>query len=116
MFSRLPARAIIAWPDETEEARSGRRDRLCRLDGLLTYVEELNLRGIAEIRPSLYAWAGRLGVGVTEEMTGADLVEAIFAEQERLMLQPIMGRLIDGRMLPPLSQRSRPRLGRVVTR
>jgi len=115
MFSRLPARAIIAWPDETEEARSGRRDRLCQLDGLLTYVEDLNLRG-TPFRSSLYAWAGRLGVPVTEEMTGADLVEAIFAEQERLMLQPIMGRLIDGRMLPPLSQRSRPRLGRVVTR
>lgn len=77
----------LTWPEEVDAARSRRRATLCELDGLLTQLEEINLRGTivpGRVRVALQ----RHGVLVRPHNTAADMIEMIFAEQERYMLRP----------------------------
>lgn len=77
----------LTWPEEVDATRSRRRAALCELDGLLTQLEEINLRGTmvpGRVRMTLQ----RLGVLVRPHHTAAEMIELIFAEQERYMLRP----------------------------
>jgi len=93
----------LQWAPETDTYRSRRREVLCELDGLLIEIEEMNLRG-QPLPPRVTAQLRRRGVAVSPEATSADLVEAIFAAQERFMRQPVGlppvrdGHLIKGRL------------------
>jgi hypothetical protein len=80
----------LQWAPETDTYRSRRREVLCELDGLLIEIEEMNLRG-QPLPPRVTAQLRRRGVAVSPEATSADLVEAIFAAQERFMRQPLGG-------------------------
>ncbi len=93
----------LQWAPERDTYRARRREVLCELDGLLVQVEEVNLRGQAPPARVL----SRLryhGVQVSQAASAADLVEAIFAAQERFMRQPVGlpavrdGHLIKGRL------------------
>ena len=77
----------LSWAAEDEALRNERRSTLCELDGLLTQLEEINMRGQAlpgRIRLALQ----RHGITVRSSDTPADMIEAIFVEQERYMLRP----------------------------
>jgi hypothetical protein len=77
----------LSWAAEDEALRNERRSTLCELDGLLTQLEEINMRGLAvpgRIRVALQ----RHGVVVRPSDSPAELIEAIFVEQERYMLRP----------------------------
>jgi hypothetical protein len=78
----------LQWAPETESYRARRREILCELDGLLVQVEELNLRG-QPMPPRIHAQLRRRGVMVGSDCSAADMVEAIFAAQERFMRQPM---------------------------
>jgi len=77
----------LQWAPETETYRARRREILCELDGLLVQIEEMNLRGQPLPRWVL-AQLRRRGVAVGTDDTPADMVEAVFAAQERFMRQP----------------------------
>jgi hypothetical protein len=78
----------LQWTAETESYRTRRREILCELDGLLVQIEELNLRG-QPMPPRILAQLRRRGVSVGADCSPADMVEAIFAAQERFMRQPM---------------------------
>ena len=89
MATIIRTRALnqLSWATEEDEDRNERRSALCELDGLLTQLEEINMRGLAvpgRIRVALQ----RLGVVVRPSDSPAELIEAIFVEQERYMLRP----------------------------
>ncbi|MGH7721900.1 MAG: hypothetical protein ACRENL_03560 [Candidatus Dormibacteria bacterium] len=77
----------LTWAEEEEEKRAGRRDALCELDGLLTQLEEVNLRGGAVPSRVLIALRRR-GVIARPGVNPAELIEAIFGVQEAFMRQP----------------------------
>jgi hypothetical protein len=77
----------LAWAEEEDHTRSRRRDALCELDGLLTQLEEVNLRGNAVPSRVLIALRRR-GVLARPGVNPAELIEAIFAVQEAFMRQP----------------------------
>jgi hypothetical protein len=77
----------LAWSPEEEAARAKRRETLCELDGLLTQLEEVNLRG-GTIPTRVLVALRRRGVAVGPRANAADLIEAIFAVQEQFMRQP----------------------------
>ncbi|MGA8017092.1 MAG: hypothetical protein WCB85_14370 [Candidatus Dormiibacterota bacterium] len=77
----------LQWAPETETYRSGRREILCELDGLLVQIEEMNLRG-QPMPPRVITQLRRRGVAVGAGASPADMVEAVFAAQERFMRQP----------------------------
>ena len=83
----------LTWAEEAEQERADRRDALCELDGLLTQLEEVNLRGVpvpARVLISLR----RRGVIARPGVSPAELIEAIFTVQESFMRQPVgAGRL-----------------------
>jgi hypothetical protein len=64
----------LVWSAEEERQRVQRRETLCELDGLLTQLEEVNLRG------------GPIPTRVL--VSAAELIEAVFVVQERFMRQP----------------------------
>ncbi|HZB97777.1 MAG TPA: hypothetical protein VE219_04185 [Candidatus Sulfotelmatobacter sp.] len=78
----------LIWEAEEEERRAQRRHVLCQLDGLLTQLEEINLRG-GEIPPRIVAALRRCGVEFPPIITPPELIEAIFAAQERFMREPV---------------------------
>ncbi|MHB8718676.1 MAG: hypothetical protein ACYDAC_07280 [Candidatus Dormibacteria bacterium] len=77
----------LAWADEEEEVRAERRDILCELDGLLTQLEEVNLRG-GPVPPRVLVALRRRGVLARPGITAPELIEAIFSAQEAFMRQP----------------------------
>jgi hypothetical protein len=77
----------LTWAEEEEEKRAGRRDALCELDGLLTQLEEANLRGVPVPSRVLIALRRR-GVIARPGVNPAELIEAIFSVQEAFMRQP----------------------------
>jgi hypothetical protein len=77
----------LSWEDESEESRARRRNALCELDGVLTHLEEINLRG-GDIPARILVKLRRQGVLCRPGVTSAELIEAIFAVQERYMRQP----------------------------
>ncbi|HEX4754216.1 MAG TPA: hypothetical protein VH661_00500 [Candidatus Dormibacteraeota bacterium] len=77
----------LTWTDEEEGVRSHRRDVLCELDGLLTQLEEVNLRGGAVPSRVLIALRRR-SVMARPGVSPAELIEAIFGVQEAFMRQP----------------------------
>ncbi len=86
-FARNRVLNQLTWVEEEEERRSTRRDVLCELDGLLTQLEEANLRGNAV--PSRVVIAlRRRGVMARPGVCAAELIEAIFSAQEAFMRQP----------------------------
>jgi hypothetical protein len=78
----------LQWAPETETYRARRREILCELDGLLVQIEEMNLRG-QPMPPRILAQLRRRGVAVGADASAADVVEAVFAAQERFMRQPM---------------------------
>ena len=77
----------LAWTPEEEAMRSARREALCELDGLLTQLEEVNLRG-GVIPTRVLVSLRRKGVALRPRVNAADLIEAIFTVQEQYMRQP----------------------------
>ena len=77
----------LAWSPEDDECRAKRRDALCELDGLLTQLEEVNLRG-TRIPTRVLVALRRRGVTVGPMSSAAELIEAIFGVQEQYMRQP----------------------------
>jgi hypothetical protein len=77
----------LTWADEEEGVRSHRRDVLCELDGLLTQLEEVNLRGGA-VPSRVLISLRRRGVMARPGVSPAELIEAIFGVQEAFMRQP----------------------------
>ena len=77
----------LTWADEAEEVRADRRDVLCELDGLLTQLEEVNLRG-GPVPPRVLVSLRRRGVLARPGLTPPELIEAIFSAQEAFMRQP----------------------------
>jgi hypothetical protein len=76
----------LSWASEQENARNDRRTALCELDGLLTQLEEINMRG-TEVPGRIRIALQRHGI-VRPQAGPAELIEAIFVEQERYMLRP----------------------------
>lgn len=77
----------LSWATEEDGIRNERRSALCELDGLLTQLEEINMRGTVvpgRIRIALQ----RHGIIPRQQDGPAELIEAIFVEQERYMLRP----------------------------
>ena len=77
----------LSWAAEDEGLRNQRRSALCELDGLLTQLEEINMRGTV-VPGRIRAALQRHGIVSRTHDTPADLIEAIFVEQERYMLRP----------------------------
>ena len=77
----------LTWADEEDEVRADRRDVLCELDGLLTQLEEVNLRG-GPVPPRVLVALRRRGVLARPGLTPPELIEAIFSAQEAFMRQP----------------------------
>lgn len=77
----------LTWIEEQEEVRAHRRDVLCELDGLLTQLEEVNLRGGA-VPSRVLISLRRRGVVARPGLNPAELIEAIFSAQEAFMRQP----------------------------
>jgi len=77
----------VTWSPEGEVQRCKRREALCELDGLLTQLEEINLRG-GQIPTRVLVALRRHGVMVGSRVTAAELIEAVFAVQEQYMRQP----------------------------
>ena len=77
----------LSWESEGEELRAQRRETLCELDGILSQLEEINLRG-TEIPARILVALRRRGVVFRPGISTAELIEAIFAVQERYMRQP----------------------------
>jgi hypothetical protein len=85
----------LSWSSEDDPARAARRESLCELDGLLTQLEEVNLRG-GVIPTRVIVALRRKGVAFRARVSAADLIEAIFTVQEQYMRQP------DGAVTPEL--------------
>ena len=77
----------LSWSSEDDSSRAARREALCELDGLLTQLEEINLRG-GVIPTRVLVALRRRGVAFRARVSAADLIEAIFAVQEQYMRQP----------------------------
>jgi hypothetical protein len=77
----------LVWSAEEERLRVQRRETLCELDGLLTQLEEVNLRG-GPIPTRVLVALRRRGVVFRPRTSAAELIEAVFAVQERFMRQP----------------------------
>lgn len=77
----------LTWTEEPEPERVRRREALCELDGLLTQLEEVNLRG-GHIPTRVIVALRRRGVTFGPRVGAAELIEAVFAVQERYMRQP----------------------------
>jgi hypothetical protein len=77
----------LTWAEEEEEERAGRRDVLCELDGLLTQLEEVNLRG-GPVPSRVLVALRRRGVSARPGLNPGELIESIFAVQEAYMRQP----------------------------
>jgi hypothetical protein len=77
----------LVWSAEEERLRVQRRETLCELDGLLTQLEEVNLRG-GPIPTRVLVALRRRGVVFRPRTAAAELIEAVFAVQERFMRQP----------------------------
>ena len=77
----------LTWTPEDDSERALRREVLCELDGILGQLEEINLRGGA-IPTRVLGSLRRRGVAFSAEVSAAELIEAIFAVQERFMRQP----------------------------
>jgi hypothetical protein len=77
----------LSWASEEEGSRNERRTALCELDGLLTQLEEINMRG-TEVPGRIRVALQRHGIGLRSQEGPAELIEAIFVEQERYMLRP----------------------------
>lgn len=86
-FVRNRVLSQLTWTEEEEEMRARRRDVLCELDGLLTQLEEVNLRGGA-VPPRVLVALRRRGVIARPGLSPAELIEAIFSAQEAFMRQP----------------------------
>ena len=79
--------ADLHWEQEAEARREQRRHALCELDGLLTELEECNLRGL-QVSGRVRVMLSRHGVQRWRSAPSPELIEAIFEVQERYMLQP----------------------------
>jgi len=77
----------LTWAPEDDTSRTERREALCELDGLLAQLEHINLNG-GIIPPRVLVSLSRRGVPLRPRTTAAELIEAIFAVQERYMRQP----------------------------
>jgi hypothetical protein len=77
----------LVWSAEEERLRVQRRETLCELDGLLTQLEEVNLRG-GPIPTRVLVALRRRGVVFRPRTSAAELIEAVFVVQERFMRQP----------------------------
>jgi hypothetical protein len=77
----------LQWSPEDETTRASRREALCELDGLLTQLEEVNLRGTV-IPTRVLVALRRKGVAFHPRISAAELIEAVFSVQERYMRQP----------------------------
>lgn len=77
----------LVWSPEEERRRAERREALCELDGLLTQLEEVNLRG-GSIPTRVLVALRRRGVVFRPRVNAAELIEAVFVVQERYMRQP----------------------------
>lgn len=77
----------LQWSPEEEATRASRREALCELDGLLTQLEEVNLRG-TPIPTRVLVALRRRGVAFRPRISAAELIEAVFVVQERYMRQP----------------------------
>jgi hypothetical protein len=89
MATIIRTRALnqLSWATEEDEDRNERRSALCELDGLLTQLEEINMRG-QEVPGRIRVALQRHGIANRPQDTPADMIEAIFVEQERYMLRP----------------------------
>lgn len=87
MFVRNRMLNHVSWPAEKGPIRRQRRQALCELDGLLSQLEEINLRG-AEVPGRVRVALRRHGAVVSDADGPAQLIEVIFAVQERYMLHP----------------------------
>jgi hypothetical protein len=96
----------LTWEEEEERLRAERRETLCELDGLLAQLEEFNLRG-REIPQRVLVQLRRRGVIFAPRATSAEIIEAVFAAQERFMRQPIG--------LPPLGRGNIELTGRLAS-
>lgn len=79
--------ADLHWEQEEEARREQRRHALCELDGLLTELEECNLRCLP-VSGRARVMLSRHGVQRWRHADAPELIEAIFEVQERYMLQP----------------------------
>lgn len=77
----------LSWTAEEEAQRADRREALCELDGILGQLEEINLRG-GEIPQRVLTALRRRGIPSRPQVVAAELIESIFAVQERFMRQP----------------------------
>jgi len=103
-FVRNRVLSQISWPDEAECLRAKRREALCELDGLLTQLEEVNLRG-AKIPTRVLVALRRHGVPVGPRASAAELIESVFTVQEQYMRQPLGAAAIDAGALAELRRR-----------
>ena len=65
----------LVWSAEEERQRVQRRETLCELDGLLTQLEEVNLRG-GPIPTRVLVALRRRGVTFRPRTSAAELIEA----------------------------------------
>jgi hypothetical protein len=86
-FVRNRVLSQVTWSVEGEIERADRRQSLCELDGLLTQLEEINLRG-GQIPTRVLVALRRRGVMFGPRVSAAELIEAVFAVQEQYMRQP----------------------------
>jgi hypothetical protein len=86
-FVRNRVLSQLTWTEEPEPTRVKRREALCELDGLLTQLEEVNLRG-GHIPTRVLVALRRRGVAFGPRTGPAELIEAVFAVQEQYMRQP----------------------------
>ena len=84
---RSRSMADLHWEDEEADRREQRRRALCELDGLLTELEECNLRQLS-ITGRVRSMLSRHGIQHWRDADPPELIEAIFEVQERYMLQP----------------------------
>ena len=94
----------LNWPEERESVRANRREALCELDGLLTQLEEVNLRG-GRIPTRVMVALRRRGVAFGPRVGAAELIEAVFGVQEQYMRQPNGAQAVDAGALAELRRR-----------
>jgi len=94
----------LTWTEEPVDTRCKRREALCELDGLLTQLEEVNLRG-GHIPTRVLVALRRRGVTFGPRVGAAELIEAVFAVQEQFMRQPVGVAGIDAGALAELRRR-----------
>jgi hypothetical protein len=94
----------LSWSPEAERNRAHRREALCELDGLLTQLEEVNLRG-GKIPTRVLVALRRRGVPYRQRVSAAELIEAVFAVQEQFIRQPDGARASDTSAITDLRRR-----------